>query len=916
MKLNFKKISAIATGVLMLGMSAGVAAAANYPDPFIVGSNANVALVVGTGDGVSVLDAFQAANIQSNLQTYYSGDDGDTPNTVVGEAYELYTSSKKIWMNESINSVRKSVTSTQLPTILADGDWEGDTSADYTQIIYMGDYSKLDFAQQPTSDDDPVIGFKLATGTLWNNGLYNLSITFDKNVSLVLTDSVGASLDILGRQYKIGAGSTKTNLYLYESSQSVGLSIGGTDPQSQPVTVDGGEYTVTLEWTTDTVATITLTDSEGNSDTKDITEDNSKKLLTIDVAVDSCNEGEQVQSAIITVGANKLKLTDGSKIKKGSDETAIKGTEARIVTGSDWNSLTKLSILVGSEDSDVDSLMSGDSFVDPVFGTLKIAFSATQSNSDRELINISTSSDDKAKIRFSSHDGNTATVDWYNNDSGVAILSDGSDRTKKINLMEMQQINVSDYVVVGNEDTGYLLQLTTCDNDTATADDEIVFTNVMDTSETFTASISGTESQASLDVGGASYTVRYGGGTSDDTCFVRLDYPDSSGGAVSGTTGDAILYPTISTSNGAKIMFYEPYNVSISHWNVSVGNQSSFGGAYSKTTRTEKGGPGYSATTFRIPDGNGYSTVVLTALNATGKHYNVSGTATRIHGDSRYPTAINTSSLTSGIKMKIGPLYWNVSGGGSGNNMTMFTLLSPADGKTGITRPSIVIFEEEDDNNEYQAIVIDMEGVGTNAAGVGVSDAISTYMNDTAGKTYGSTDWDNINLESDNDKYASMDLWGTLMIRDDSDSDQSTLEISYPDEQVAALVYVAEEDASITPGMGGGSGGSLGEIIVKDSEVGSVGSKNLIVVGGSCINTAAATLLGGAHCSADFTEATGVGSGQFLLKGYSDSTLTTKLALLVAGYNVDDTVKGAKFVTTQAFDTSAECIGTSETTCE
>jgi hypothetical protein len=47
MRFNFRKISAIAASALMTGMTLGVAAAANYPAPFVSGGVANVAVVYG-----------------------------------------------------------------------------------------------------------------------------------------------------------------------------------------------------------------------------------------------------------------------------------------------------------------------------------------------------------------------------------------------------------------------------------------------------------------------------------------------------------------------------------------------------------------------------------------------------------------------------------------------------------------------------------------------------------------------------------------------------------------------------------------------------------------------------------------------------------------------------------------------------
>lgn len=142
----------------------------------------------------------------------------------------------------------------------------------------------------------------------------------------------------------------------------------------------------------------------------------------------------------------------------------------------------------------------------------------------------------------------------------------------------------------------------------------------------------------------------------------------------------------------------------------------------------------------------------------------------------------------------------------------------------------------------------------------------------------------------------------------DTSEDDNEFEIQYYGEEVTAQVMVVGGDATVSGGTN-----SLGNILVKDTEVSSVATKNLIVVGGSCINSAAAALVGGTKCGASWTEATGVGQGQFLIKGYADSTITTGLALLVAGYDADDTVKATTYLTNKVVDTSKALKGTSST---
>ena len=136
MKINFKKITALATSALMVGMTMGVAAAANYPAPFVSGGAANVAIVYGTGAGVSQLDLIEAGNIQSSLQSYMTGTSGGSVSTS-GETVSLDTSADKVWLNTSLNSVKSTITKSDLPTLLADYSFSGDVTSKVTSTIKL-----------------------------------------------------------------------------------------------------------------------------------------------------------------------------------------------------------------------------------------------------------------------------------------------------------------------------------------------------------------------------------------------------------------------------------------------------------------------------------------------------------------------------------------------------------------------------------------------------------------------------------------------------------------------------------------------------------------------------------------------------------------------------------------------------------
>jgi len=166
--------------------------------------------------------------------------------------------------------------------------------------------------------------------------------------------------------------------------------------------------------------------------------------------------------------------------------------------------------------------------------------------------------------------------------------------------------------------------------------------------------------------------------------------------------------------------------------------------------------------------------------------------------------------------------------------------------------------------------------------------------------------------------YVASDL-GTKVTYDTSPNTDVAV-VEYHSGQFYANLFVTVPGAAVSI-SGGTAGGvkTLGSVSVIDSEITSVSSKNLIVVGGSCVNTVAAKLLGSATplCGADFTAKTGIGAGQALIKTYTSPYSSDKVATLVAGFNAGDTTMAAKYLITQAVDTTAGASGlvvTSETT--
>ncbi len=115
----------------------------------------------------------------------------------------------------------------------------------------------------------------------------------------------------------------------------------------------------------------------------------------------------------------------------------------------------------------------------------------------------------------------------------------------------------------------------------------------------------------------------------------------------------------------------------------------------------------------------------------------------------------------------------------------------------------------------------------------------------------------------------------------DKTGDTNDFQVLYNGEEVSV-------DLSVVAG-GTTSASEINAVVVNDDA--DTTGKNLVVVGGNCVNTVARKLLvleGGETCLADFTEKTGVANGGVLIQSFENEG---NIALLVAGYSAADTVK-------------------------
>ncbi len=872
MKFNFRKIASALASTAMIGSTVALAAAANYPAPFVSNGATDVAIVYGNS-----LDLAAVTDVSTSLSSALAS--GSVVSQASSGAYPLFTSSSPIQLNNSISSSRSSITSSNLPNVLGDADFAGNVDAAMTFNVIPGT-NKVTYQKQPTSSDDPVNAVTMSTSAA--NYLYNATVNFNRAVNFTHADSKGQDIDLFGQRFLVGSATDTSTLVLFKSAETAYLTVGGDSPvSSKSVVVDGSTYLVELTGATDTSATIRVTNAAGESDQKEINEAASKKILGVEVSITNADEStatNQLQ-AEVTVGSSRIKLQHGSEVLVGSDDDPITGTKVSFSGNTLYTgNITKLTIQVFAEGGSNDALKEGESFDDPVFGSFRLVYAPSELADDEwDSIKFASSGNDHLGLSATNWQGKTLTnFEWVNNESGGTLgpfLGDSNEF--RVYVQEMATINESAFAVVGNEDEGYLIKLRTLTNSTGSttySTDKVVFENAFDTTQSWEATIS-SEGAGTIDIGGRTYSVSYFENASDSgngAGRVQLNYPDST------TSTQMVLYPSIETKNGAKMMFYEPITLNLSSDTGMTGLSS---------------GPTPANLTFAnltgilLPNGNGFTTTAITTTGLSGY----------LGGNWTFGTASLNTSGNNSVNITTGGLTYAVVAADVMGQATI-RLLDPSGAR--ITVPSVVLFEEKDESSNYNGVILQSGGNGISTSSSQITDADFTWNSDAdmLGSAYGSVGFQG---ETDDKLYYMEDQWGTIVTTDQSNSNSYVVTVSYPGEQFSAKIYmdeIASDSGSTT----------LGAVSIMDDQLSSSGmsSKNLIVIGGSCVNTAASTLLGAsAGCGSTWTAATGASSGDWIIQTFANPWSSSKVATLVAGWETSDTANAATYLTTKDVST-------------
>ena len=162
-------------------------------------------------------------------------------------------------------------------------------------------------------------------------------------------------------------------------------------------------------------------------------------------------------------------------------------------------------------------------------------------------------------------------------------------------------------------------------------------------------------------------------------------------------------------------------------------------------------------------------------------------------------------------------------------------------------------------------------------AGSASTEKITTNTPTSNDANFAMNSWD-----SKTNYYDGYTRWGTYVEYETPTGGQNPVTITYPIAEATADVYITSGVVSTAAAAGEVTGLVQVDVgsAVLDSEVADWKAQNVIVVGGPCVNTVAAELMGNPEdCAAGFEE------GKAKIKLFEDENV----ALLVAGYSADDT---------------------------
>lgn len=826
--INFKKVSAIMTSALMIGMTAGMAAAASFPAPFVSDGTADVAIVYGAGAATS--DSVAAGNIQANLVSAMPSTGGTSGTTTSGgDSVLLAKSSDNINVGNMWDVFTGTIDKGDLSTLLADGTYiaSDNDEFNYEQKITIGEPNFTHFRDDDyeevagLSERTPVLGFQIASNTFIMN--YTLDFTSDAESDISssrMEDIEGSELPLFGKTYyvsRLNNGTTSQSTFFGDMTLLDAADTGNIN-EGEEITVSGKKVSIDYIDSDEVVFIVdgTRVPTSGKLNKGDSAKIEGTTYLGV-TDISKLEVSGETGSATISIGSGKLVISSSASATEVKlNDVAVEGVRGYVYMGTASSGDEKIDkIVIEWVNEDELFLTPGLELTMPGFEAIKFTMGDLVRPIE-EKITIENDGGTSIKLTVPIENGDADINLLYANASGDLLgIGKASD--------DMLATSPNQSLLYYEKESGSTLhkQFVVSYNITSEAESYLLRAKVRydstdDRNETdiekkvngvWTSICEGKIDAGTCDIGSSTLTIS------------NIAYTSGGNESVVFSCDSNSNFQTVFTKGGLKI--YLPYFV------------------------------------------NGTNNTNLGAINT------IIHTAGKSDGMVPIVEPTNLGAIVAADTSDVGYSYasWYLAMDGEDYQDNIGSGLDF----------DLTINDNSDENLHVQHVSRAVTG-GANGLRIGATDNYETYIVD--------------------------DVAPRIMHYTGGDEDY--VEVYYPggDSESYAQVYLAETSVVVSS-TGTDGTTTLGEVVIKDSEVATMSSKNLIVVGGSCINSVAANLVGAAHCEGAWTEATGVGAGKYLIQSFTSPYSSNKVALLVAGYNAADTTNAQAALIANTIDTTA-----------
>lgn len=891
--MQFKKLAAIAGSAMMAGLAlAGPVLATKVTElgkisgmvsvtdstvsfpMFVIGASAATADVAGAVD--------VAVNMAANAKTTSS-----VTTTIPGESVTGGTklAASGIYLTPYTNpqAVKGIVTASDIPSLLNGGTYSSAAGGayQYKQYLYMlgsdavsGTTAGTDWPaivyERPTTENSPRLSFKTPTSKI----LWTYKLTFSTPVSLSGVSTTptlqaaiqGTTINMLGKDFVISdctwdiSNSRIQDITLLGGKNVITVETG----TPKTVTIDTKDYTVALTGVAaQTIGGQTYYSAIGdvNGESFTLKAGETKPLLdgTIIAAI-KVFQGKTgaADYATIAVGADKVQLTKAGTVTKGTAPITELTSDITSSTTNGWSLLK-----IDYTPQNIAWIGTGGQVTDPFASTFNIKFNSIipdfSDTANRQTITFSPSGYNMLITYKNAADAEKQMYTLYTQD-GITWRWAASPTTGSAyrDVVFDENANISavdqDYFVIQKGGFSHTMQFLSYTPSTY----QYTFADESGNTITATGSTGYLGDTADLIVDGNTFKV-YLKDNSTSAKIVNIDLNGNS--AIGGNTS---YYPNAA---GAEYSYLVPKLITTGQGGLYFykGLQT-LSNATSTPQYVGMGLVGFNATlgaasgTLRVGTAS-LGTITYGAVN------NITGTS-----DSGYIDTVVTCSAAGSCNFTIG---------------TSATVI--------LTDPGFVLVEEaQQGGTTHNWIYLPVKWGGSTNPRTYIYDII--YSDDTK--------YTDISVLGTSAQYKGMTTYGTL-VDHMSLNLGGTATVSYPDVFTYANVYVLTPTGTISSGGAGGTVTTdkilpITADVIKldtDSDIDTVKTNNdLIIVGGPCINKLAAEALGKTYpaCGAS----SGIPENAALIQLFADKFATGKTALLIAGWEADNTDLAARIVQT------------------